>query len=61
MLAKFMIAGLILITAYFWLGKRKSAAKKTAELVQCDNCGTFIDMEEVREKDGKFLCKECRK
>lgn len=56
-----MIAGLILITAYFWLGKRKSAAKKTAELVQCDNCGTFIDMEELREKDGKFLCKECRK
>jgi uncharacterized protein len=47
---------------YYFFIKEKDENKKEDEeneFVQCEKCGTFVLKKEMKEKNGKLLCKEC--
>jgi uncharacterized protein len=56
---------LILIGAgiYFFFIKNKENGKTDTEeeneFIACSKCGTFVLKKEMKEKDGKLLCKDC--
>jgi uncharacterized protein len=55
---------LIIIGAliYFLFIKTKQTnitKEEENEFAQCEKCGTFVLKKEMKEKNGKLLCKEC--
>ncbi len=56
----FIVIGLAI---YFFFIKSREVTNKEKndenEFLQCDNCKTFVLKKEMKEKDGKLLCKEC--
>jgi len=45
----------------FFIKSREVTQKEEREneFVQCDNCSTFVLKKEMKEKNGKLLCKDC--
>jgi len=57
----FIVIGLAI---YFFFIKSREISDKEKEnteneFVQCDKCKTFVLKKEMKEKDGKLLCKDC--
>ena len=47
---------------FFFIKSRPEQVNKENEeneFVACGKCGTFVLKKEMKEKDGKLLCKEC--
>jgi uncharacterized protein len=52
---------LIGVAIYFFFIKSREVTQEENEneFVQCDNCSTFVLKKEMKEKNGKLLCKDC--
>ncbi len=47
---------------FFIIKSRKTENIKNSdetEFIQCEKCQTFVLKKEMKEKNGKLLCKEC--
>ena len=56
----FILIGLVIY--FFFIKTRelpKDDQKDENEFIQCANCGTFVLKKEMKEKNGKLLCKDC--
>jgi len=61
-MGKLIILILIGVSIYFLFIKKRKVENKNNEeneFVACGKCGTFVLKKEMKEKDGKLLCKEC--
>jgi len=61
-MGKIILLILIGVAIYFFFIKSREVTKKTDdenEFVQCDKCGTFVLKKEMKEQNGKLLCKGC--
>jgi formylmethanofuran dehydrogenase subunit E len=62
-MGKLILLILIGISVYYLFIKSKPEEKtldnEENEFIACDKCGTFVLKKEMKEKDGKLLCKEC--
>jgi len=51
-----------LVYFLFFKDKKTEIKEKNGdenEFVQCENCKTFVLKKEMKEKNGKLLCKDC--
>jgi len=51
-----------LVYFLFFKDKKTEIKEKNSdenEFVQCENCKTFVLKKEMKEKNGKLLCKDC--
>ena len=57
------LAVLILIYMAFFKKRKKSNdnSKEIENFVECDECGTFVEVKEAVLKSGKYVCDECVK
>ncbi|AZV46241.1 glucose-inhibited division protein B [Nautilia sp. PV-1] len=39
--------------------KNNKNSEEENEFIQCQKCGTFVLKKEMKEKNGKLLCKDC--
>jgi len=62
-MGKLILFILIGVAIYFFFIKSREVTKKEDseenEFVQCAKCGTFVLKKEMKEKNGKLLCKDC--
>jgi len=60
-MSKIILFMLIGVAIYFFFIKSREVTQKENEneFVQCDNCSTFVLKKEMKEKNGKLLCKDC--
>jgi len=63
-MGKIILFIIIGVAIYFFFIKSREITNKEKEsneneFVQCDRCGTFVLKKEMKEKNGKLLCKDC--
>ncbi|GAB6074594.1 PP0621 family protein [Nautilia lithotrophica] len=63
-MGKIILFIIIGIAIYFFFIKSREITKNEKEndeneFVQCEKCGTFVLKKEMKEKNGKLLCKDC--
>ncbi|ACM92888.1 putative conserved protein [Nautilia profundicola AmH] len=61
-MGKIILFVLIGAAIYFFFIKSREVTNKDNdenEFVQCSNCGTFVLKKEMKEKNGKLVCKDC--
>ena len=62
-MGKIILFIVICLAIYFFFIKSREVTNKEKndenEFLQCDNCKKFVLKKEMKEKDGKLLCKEC--
>jgi len=44
---------------FFFIKSKKEINEDENEFMQCEKCKTFVLKKEMKEKNGKLLCKEC--
>ncbi len=72
MILKLVLFAVAALLIYKWLGgsvslpkakpKRRSKGKpsvKDAEMVECDECGIYVSIEETTLVNGKYICEDC--
>lgn len=63
MIAKLLVLIVVIAVVYFVFFKKKSKKKDNTEveqMVECEECGTYISPNEGIIKSGKYYCsKEC--
>ncbi|MCD8213747.1 MAG: hypothetical protein LUC34_06855 [Campylobacter sp.] len=61
-MSKILVFLAILLIIYIVFFKLKKRGDKDAQnFVECDKCGTFIDIKEAVLSGGKYICKDCIK
>jgi len=55
----FAVIGIIIYYIIKGKGQNKEEYKDDAEFVQCEECHTFVLKKELKEKNGKLVCREC--
>jgi len=62
-MGKLILLIIIGIIIYFFFIKSKELKNEktdeNTEFMQCEKCGTFVLKKEMKEKNGKLLCKDC--
>ncbi len=61
-MGKLIFFALIATAVYFFFFKKKEVSEKKEtqnELIMCDKCKTFYPKNEIKQINGKNICKDC--
>ena len=60
-MGKVILLVIIGIAIYFFFIKSREVKKEDSEgeFIQCEKCKTFVLKSEMKEKNGKLLCRDC--
>lgn len=66
MILKLILIGVIIFVVYKFFIKKKPLKQndknQVSELIECDSCGTYVELDEAILSGGKYYCcKECVK
>ncbi len=54
-----LIFFIIIIGIIYYLFKKNSLTSTSNDLIMCDKCKTFYPKNEIKQINGKNICKEC--
>ncbi|MBE3022394.1 hypothetical protein CCAL13119_05840 [Campylobacter sp. RM13119] len=56
-----IVFAVIYLVFFKMLRKKDSGNKEIENFVECDKCGTFVDMKSAVLSNGRYVCRDCIK